>query len=187
MANLMKAVPNPESKSSAAPADPEVVAVPCGVGNSPEATGDASQPLSSGVASRARSERCCVAKASIRLSWPPGPRERSKTTAHPHRLTEFRVHPDSTSDAFVAACRSAGIVGLRLHDLRADVSRLFERGLDLARVRAVSRHKSSAILRYIRAGDSGGTGCRRQRGRTPSANLHHHVTRSSMFPLTPCR
>jgi hypothetical protein len=64
------------------------------------------------------------------------------------------MHPDSISDAFVAACRSAGVTGLRLHDLRAEgVSRLFERGLDLARVRAVSRHKSSAILRYIRAGD----------------------------------
>ena len=66
----------------------------------------------------------------------------------------FKMHPDSISDAFKIACRGAGITGLRLHDLRAEgVSRLFERGLDLARVRAVSRHKSSAILRYIRTGD----------------------------------
>jgi integrase len=63
--------------------------------------------------------------------------------------------PDTLGDAFRAACKAAGITGLRLHDLRAEcVSRLFERGLTLPEVRAVSRHKSAALLRYVRAGDA---------------------------------
>lgn len=66
----------------------------------------------------------------------------------------FPWHPDVVSHAFIDACKAARVVGLRLHDLRAEgVSRLFERGLDLASVRAISRHKSTALLRYVRAGD----------------------------------
>ena len=66
----------------------------------------------------------------------------------------FPQHADNISKAFVATCRRAGITGLRLHDLRAEcVSRLFERGLDLNSVKAISGHKSAAFLRYARAGD----------------------------------
>ena len=62
---------------------------------------------------------------------------------------------DALGDGFRDACKRAGIEGLRLHDLRAEaVSRLFERGLTLPEVRAISRHKSSALLRYVRGGDA---------------------------------
>jgi integrase len=61
---------------------------------------------------------------------------------------------DALGDGFREACRRTGITGLRLHDLRAEaVSRLFERGLSLPEVRAISRHKSAALLRYVRGGD----------------------------------
>lgn len=54
---------------------------------------------------------------------------------------------------FQRACKLAGIEGLRLHDLRAEgISRAFESGLPMNLVRQLSRHKSSAILRYARAG-----------------------------------
>ena len=66
----------------------------------------------------------------------------------------FPQHADNISKAFAATCRRAGVSGLRLHDLRAEcVSRLFERGLDLNSVKAISGHKSAAFLRYARAGD----------------------------------
>ena len=65
------------------------------------------------------------------------------------------VRPDSITQAFGTACSAAGIVGLRWHDLRGEaVSRLAERGLDINSIRAISRHKSGAILRYLRAGDA---------------------------------
>ena len=61
---------------------------------------------------------------------------------------------DALGNGFRDACKRAGIEGLRLQDLRAEaVSRLFERGLTLPEVRAISRHKSSALLRYVRSGD----------------------------------
>lgn len=67
----------------------------------------------------------------------------------------FTVHADNVSKEFQSACKRAGIVGLRLHDLRAEgVSRLFERGLDLNSVKAVSGHKSMIIARYMRGGDA---------------------------------
>jgi integrase len=66
----------------------------------------------------------------------------------------FQQNLSAISTAFIACCAKAGIKGLRLHDLRAEaVSRLFERGLDLASVKSISGHKSVAILRYMRAGD----------------------------------
>lgn len=65
------------------------------------------------------------------------------------------MHPDALSHRFAERCRANGISGLRLHDLRAEcVSRLFERGLTLPEVRAISRHKSAALLRYVRSGDA---------------------------------
>lgn len=67
----------------------------------------------------------------------------------------FPQHADNISKAFIAAKKAAGVEGLRLHDLRAEcVSRLFERGLDLNSVKAISGHKSAIFLRYARAGDA---------------------------------
>ncbi len=70
----------------------------------------------------------------------------------PLGLPEQRVFGLDTADAitraFGNACRAAGISGLRFHDLRHEgVSRLFERGLSLPEVAAVSGHKTWAMLR----------------------------------------
>jgi integrase len=67
----------------------------------------------------------------------------------------FQQNLSAVSTAFIAACKKAGIVALRLHDLRAEgVSRLSERGLDLGSIKAISGHKSMIVLRYLRAGDA---------------------------------
>ncbi len=64
------------------------------------------------------------------------------------------MHPDFLTHESTRICKAAGVEGLRLHDLRAEaVSRLFERGLSLPQVRAISRHKSTALLRYVRHTD----------------------------------
>jgi integrase len=58
------------------------------------------------------------------------------------------IHPDVVTWEFAQACKSCGIVGLRWHDLRHEAtSRLFERGLALAEVAAVTGHRSWAMLR----------------------------------------
>ena len=89
---------------------------------------------------------------------PLSTRAASALEALPRGIGQARVLPigcvDALGDGFRDACKRAGIEGLRLHDLRAEaVSRLFERGLSLPEVRAISRHKSSALLRYVRSGD----------------------------------
>lgn len=67
----------------------------------------------------------------------------------------FEQDAMAATHGFAAACKAAGIEGLRLHDLRAEgISRMFERGIDLASVRSISGHKSAAIMRYMRAGDA---------------------------------
>jgi integrase len=67
----------------------------------------------------------------------------------------FPVHADTVSSVFADCCKAAGIVGLRLHDLRAEgVCRLFEAGHDLNTVKAVSGHKSAILMRYCRASDA---------------------------------
>ncbi|MDT0499073.1 tyrosine-type recombinase/integrase [Algiphilus sp. W345] len=56
--------------------------------------------------------------------------------------------PDGLSQAFERACRRAGIVGLRLHDLRHEAtSRLFELGLDMMEVSAITGHKTLDMLK----------------------------------------
>jgi len=54
------------------------------------------------------------------------------------------------SQKFAAACKRAGISGLRLHDLRHEaISRLVEMGLSAMEIAAVSGHKSvSMLVRY---------------------------------------
>jgi integrase len=57
------------------------------------------------------------------------------------------TNPDSITKAFERACESAGIVGLRFHDLRHEaVSRAFECGLNVMEAAAVSGHKDLRML-----------------------------------------
>ena len=56
--------------------------------------------------------------------------------------------PGGLSQAFERACRRAGIEGLRLHDLRHEAtSRLFELGLDMMEVSAITGHKTLDMLK----------------------------------------
>lgn len=62
------------------------------------------------------------------------------------RVLPYR--PESLSTAFQRAVRRLGIEDLRLHDLRHEgISRLFEQGLGIEEVAAISGHTSWATLR----------------------------------------
>jgi len=69
----------------------------------------------------------------------------------------FDMAPKSLSQAFVRACKRAGVEDLRFHDLRHEaVSRLFERGLNPMEVAAISGHKTLQMLKrytHLRAED----------------------------------
>jgi integrase len=55
---------------------------------------------------------------------------------------------DAISRAFHSACASTGIADLRFHDLRHEAtSRLFESGLSIAEVAAITGHKTWAMLK----------------------------------------
>jgi len=59
----------------------------------------------------------------------------------------FTMRPDSYSQAFMRAVRRAGLRDLRLTDLRHEaLSRLFERGLSVPEVLAISGHRSPDVL-----------------------------------------
>jgi integrase len=62
----------------------------------------------------------------------------------------FPVTQHDLIRAFRRACDAAGLVDLKFHDLRHEaVSRLFERGLNVAEVAAISGHKTwSQLKRY---------------------------------------
>ncbi|MDB5967883.1 MAG: Tyrosine recombinase XerC [Hydrocarboniphaga sp.] len=56
--------------------------------------------------------------------------------------------PDALSSAFERACARAGISGLRFHDLRHEgTSRLFELGLSMMEVAAITGHKTLDMLK----------------------------------------
>lgn len=60
----------------------------------------------------------------------------------------FPVSPEWISDAFLLACRVAGVVNLHLHDLRHHgISLLFEQGYTIEQVALVSGHRSWSQLR----------------------------------------
>jgi integrase len=60
----------------------------------------------------------------------------------------FPVSPDAIGAAFTRACRLLAIENLHFHDLRHDgISRLFELGLNIPHVAAVSGHRSWASLK----------------------------------------
>lgn len=64
---------------------------------------------------------------------------------------------DVVTNKFRRLCKKAGVVGLRFHDLRHEAtSRLFERGLNMMEVAAITGHKDlTALKRYthLRAED----------------------------------
>ncbi|WP_295873798.1 site-specific integrase [uncultured Zhongshania sp.] len=60
----------------------------------------------------------------------------------------FPIRGDSITQAFERVCQRAGIVGLRFHDLRHEAtSRLFELGLGIMEVSAITGHKDLAMLK----------------------------------------
>ena len=69
----------------------------------------------------------------------------------------WSMRPDSISQAFERVCILANIQGLTFHDLRHEAtSRLFERGLNLMQVAAITGHKSLQMLKrytHLRAED----------------------------------
>ena len=79
--------------------------------------------------------------------------------ALPRRLDGrvWGVSPDFMTRAFQGACQTAGIDGLRFHDLRHEAtSRLFEKGLNPMQVAAITGHKTLQMLKrytHLRAED----------------------------------
>ncbi len=69
----------------------------------------------------------------------------------------FPYQGDTISASFTRACKFLGIDDLRFHDLRHEgVSRLFETGLSIPQVAAVSGHRSwSSLQRYTHIKQSG--------------------------------
>jgi integrase len=58
------------------------------------------------------------------------------------------IAPDQLTKQFQAACRRAGLEGLRFHDLRHEAtSRLFEAGLSIVEVAAVTGHETLQMLK----------------------------------------
>ena len=56
----------------------------------------------------------------------------------------------SVSDRFASTCKRAGVEGLRFHDLRHEaISRMFERGMSIPEVAAISGHRTwTQLKRY---------------------------------------
>lgn len=62
--------------------------------------------------------------------------------------TTFNLRSDSITRAFNRACERAGVKNLRFHDLRHEaISRLFEKGLGIQEVCAISRHSDWSSLK----------------------------------------
>jgi integrase len=59
-------------------------------------------------------------------------------------------HAASVSDRFALVCKKAKLTDLHFHDLRHEaISRMFERGMEIQQVAAVSGHKTwSQLKRY---------------------------------------
>ena len=69
----------------------------------------------------------------------------------------FPFSADAISSAFTKACKILGIEDLHFHDLRHEgISRLFEMGLTIPQVAAISGHRSwSSLKRYTHIRKSG--------------------------------
>jgi integrase len=78
----------------------------------------------------------------------------------PRRIDGFvlpQIGNDHVSHRFQAVCRRVGVKGLRFHDLRhCATSRLFEQGLNIMEVSAITGHKTLTMLKrytHLRAED----------------------------------
>ncbi len=82
-------------------------------------------------------------------------KERKMTSSSPNRI--FSLSADDVSHRFLDSCRKAGISDLRFHDLRHEAtSRLFEKGLSIPQVAAITGHKTLQMLHrytHLRAED----------------------------------
>lgn len=87
-----------------------------------------------------------------RRSVPLSNRARELLASLPKRIDGrvFSLAPHSISQYFIRARKEAGVVDLRLHDLRHEAtSRLFEMGLSVMEAAAISGHKTlSQLKRY---------------------------------------
>ena len=95
-------------------------------------------------------------------SVPLSPKALTVVSSVPRNIQNTRLfwpwkRSDSVENAWKRACSRAGIENLRFHDLRHEAtSRLFERGLGLMEVAAITGHKTLAMLRrytHLRAED----------------------------------
>jgi integrase len=81
---------------------------------------------------------------------PLSSRARTVLEALPRHISGhvFPVDQNAFKIRFHRTCIKAGIVGLRFHDLRHEAtSRLFERGLEMMEVAAITGHKTLAMLK----------------------------------------
>ena len=59
----------------------------------------------------------------------------------------FEYKPDAYTRGFIKTCKKSSITDLHAHDLRHEAtSRLFEKGLDMMQVKAITGHKSLQML-----------------------------------------
>lgn len=74
------------------------------------------------------------------------------TLPRTHKLVFPCRTPDRVSKGFASACAAVGIAGLRLHDLRREAaSRLFEKGLTVPEVAAITGHRTWSMLKRYTA------------------------------------
>jgi integrase len=61
--------------------------------------------------------------------------------------TPFNLKPEEITQQFRRVCQSAGIKNFRFHDLRHEAtSRLFEKGLSIVEVSAITGHRTLEML-----------------------------------------
>jgi integrase len=69
----------------------------------------------------------------------------------------YYENPNAITQAFIRICQRGGLPGLRYHDLRHEAtSRLFEKGLNMMEVAAITGHKTLEMLKrytHLRAQD----------------------------------
>lgn len=81
---------------------------------------------------------------------PLSSRARAAIAALPRQLDGrvFAYSATGLTHGFARACRKAGIVGLRFHDLRHEAtSRFFEKGLSVMEVASITGHKTMIMLK----------------------------------------
>lgn len=94
----------------------------------------------------------------------------------------FPLSGEQVSDAFLLACRAAGVEDLHFHDLRHEgISRMFEAGMTVEEVAVVSGHKDWRHLkRYLQLRPESlhdiGRGTQQRRGHPRTESPHPHTS-----------